>query len=281
MRIRSILFSFVAVAVVGCTDPVDTKGTEDDANPALDGKLDSQRKPTDHGNITSGVAVQDSLVQSAKYHAWEFDLTGPADISFDTSKVANGKDVDTVMYLYKQAASGSWGAYLARNDDAGASVFSSLDRNAGAGHYRVLIKGFKTTTYGDFQLSYACSGAGCPVVCGLGGTFYDLRNDPRFAFAPAKVLTAASTISALQGKQVIRAMHASTHTDVTTAAEAFASADQGEINEYAIESNVTGKTYTAMEYGAGDNSYGAIFAAGSTTVVAEIHDGDFYDCTVQ
>lgn len=280
MRIRSILFSFVTLAAVGCADPIDTKGAEDDANLAQDGKLDSQRKPTDHGAINSGNTVQDALVSGARYHAWEFDLTGPADISLDTSKAPNGPEVDTVMYLYKQQANGNWGSYVARNDDAGSSVFSSLDRNAGAGHYRVLVKGYKTTTYGAFQLTYSCSGAGCVAVCALGDSFYGLRNDPRFTVSPAKVLTAASTLSALQKAQVIRAMHASTHTDVTTAAEAFAAADQGEINEYPIKNVATGAQYTAMEYGAGDNSYGAIFVAGTSTVATEIHDGDFYECTV-
>ncbi len=280
MRIRSILFSFVAVAAVGCADPIDPKGAEDDADLALDGKLDSQRKPTDHGAISSGSTVQESLVSSARYHAWEFDLVGPADISFDTSRAPNGAEVDTVMYLYKQQANGNWGSYVARNDDAGDSLFSSLDRNAGAGRYRVLVKGYKTSTYGAFQLSYTCSGAGCYAVCGLGGSFYELRNDPRFTVSPATVLTAASTLTALQQAQVVRAMQASTHTDVTTAAAAFAAADQGEINEYPIKEVATGRLYIAMEYGAGDNSYGAIFEAGTSTVATEIHDGDFYECTV-
>lgn len=281
MRNCWILFSFIAAATMGCADPVDTKGAEDDAAPLLDGKLDSQRKPTDHGAITSGAPVVQTLSAGARFHAWEFDLTGAADVSFDTARAPGGGDVDTVLYLYKQQANGNWGSYVARNDDAGDSVFSSLDRNAGAGHYRVLVKGYNTSTYGDFQLAYSCTGAGCPFVCGLGTSFYELRQDARFTVGAPLVATAATSITALQGQQAVRAMHASTHTDVTTASQAFAAADQGEINFYPVTEKATGRAFTAVEYGAGDNSYGAIFKAGTTTVATEIHDGDFYSCTVQ
>ena len=34
------------------------------------------------------------------------------------------------------------------------------------------------------------------------------------------------------------------------------------------------------DYGAGDNVYGAIYTAGTTTLAAEIHDGDFYACSL-
>lgn len=38
------------------------------------------------------------------------------------------------------------------------------------------------------------------------------------------------------------------------------------------------RRFTVYEYGVGDNSYGAFFSAGSTELVAAIHDGDLLDC---
>ena len=40
----------------------------------------------------------------------------------------------------------------------------------------------------------------------------------------------------------------------------------------------TGTTVRAFEYGAGDNSYGAIYKAGTTTRFATIVDLTYYDC---
>lgn len=40
----------------------------------------------------------------------------------------------------------------------------------------------------------------------------------------------------------------------------------------------TGTTVRAFEYGAGDNSYGAIFKGGTTERLASIVDLTYYDC---
>lgn len=56
--------------------------------------------------------------------AWTFSLSADATISLATGRaLANGRDLDTVMYQYQQNASGTWGRYIERNEDA-----SSQDR---------------------------------------------------------------------------------------------------------------------------------------------------------
>jgi hypothetical protein len=63
---------------------------------------------------------------------------------------------------------------------------------------------------------------------------------------------------------------------VSTVAGAFASVDQGEVNIVSLVHTASGRRFTAFEFGAGDNSYGAIFTDGTTQLTAAIHDGDLY-----
>jgi hypothetical protein len=286
LLVRAVMrtFALLVCALVGCADLADAgKGPEDDVPGDLDGKADSQRTPTDLGAIASGQTVTASLSSSARYLAWEFDVAGDADLSLDTSRPAHAATIDTVMYLYKQSASGTWGSYIARNDDAAGSVYSTIDKHVGAGRYRVLVKAYTTTTYGKLALSYTCSGAGCTAApsCAFGASFGEI--DPAAFTVGAPVhLTAASipALGALAQQQIISAMHASTHTDVATIADAFAAADQGEIDQYAIDDLAAVRRFTAFEYGAGDNPYGRIFAFGSTAIASDIHDGDLLPCNV-
>lgn len=87
-------------------------------------------------------------------------------------------------------------------------------------------------------------------------------------------ITSASTVDALLSKQLIAACHQSSYTDVKTLADAFEAVDQGEFVVRQVKDKKTGETYTAVDYGAGDNTYGAIFKAGSSKPIVGIHDGD-------
>ena len=80
-----------------------------------------------------------------------------------------------------------------------------------------------------------------------------------------------------QAEQIIEAVRQSSH-EPTTVEEAFAAVDQNEINLTELWDASARRAFTAYEYGAGDNSYGAIFAQGTTTIAARIGDGDLYDC---
>jgi hypothetical protein len=67
---------------------------------------------------------------------------------------------------------------------------------------------------------------------------------------------------------------------VTTAAEALARVDQQEIVRLDLWDATARRGFTALEYRVGDNSYGSIFAHGTTAAVADIHDGDLLACAV-
>lgn len=273
------------LAAGGCAPPMaEDKGLEEDV--PLDGKLDSFRSPTDHGSIGFDAPVTAELTTDAGFHAWTFDLTAPASLTLRTGpETVDGRTVDTVMYLYREGERG-FGRALTSNDDAGGTLFSAISRQLEAGHYRVLVKGYSQLTRGHFSLTASCEGEGCapPYVsaCLFGDTFYELRMAERPASTFERQLDASAIpeLSALQRAQIVLAVQQSAHRDVMTVEEAFDRVDQGQVRQLELFDAPGARSFTAFEYGAGDNSYGAIFAARSETIVASIHDGDLYDCSV-
>ncbi|MBL8916217.1 MAG: hypothetical protein JNM17_36290 [Archangium sp.] len=92
-----------------------------------------------------------------------------------------------------------------------------------------------------------------------------------------KDLTASSSgIDATLARQIITACHQSSYTDVKTLKDAFEAVDQGEIVVRDFKDKKTGQLYTVIDYGAGDNTYGAIYKKGSATPLKSIQDGDIY-----
>jgi hypothetical protein len=275
MRLASAFLPFLLLAACA-TDT--SKGPEEDV-PA-DGKLDSFQAPTDHGSIDFGAAQTGKLSSTAKYHAWTFALATTADIHAFTSRTPHYAGVDTVLYLYKKTSTGSWGSYIARNDDDGTSEWSSIDRTLAAGQYRVLVKGYSSTTTGRFQLTVACTGAGCSAPCLFGTTLGDFNGNADWTVGTQQRLYTPAGLSALDDQRIVLAMHESVHTDVMTVDDAFAAADQNEIDIQTLTHNADGRTFTIVDYGAGDNTYGAIFTDPTANIATAIHDSDFYRCSV-
>jgi hypothetical protein len=276
---------FVAIASVGCVGAGDGKGEEEEL--LDDTKDDSQRKPTDHGAIAFDTPELSALTATERYHAWTFELSGDASVTMTTSYAVKGqRKTDTVLYLYKEGANG-WGSYIARNDDYQDKVYSQLVRELGAGRYRVLVKGHLASTLGKFRITVGCAGDGCKQVdqnaCVFGETYGDIESAAALEKINELVLTAANldTLSAADQQKVVLAVQQSSHTDVTTPQEALSRVDQQEINVTFLLEPLARRSFMAFEYGAGDNSYGAIFERSSGDMVTSIHDGDLLNCTVQ
>jgi len=281
----SLGFAFGAASTTACLDDAD-KGAEDDALGDIDvAKDDSFAQPITHGTVGYGVPANSALTRTARFHAWEFDVLLPG--STPTAllvgpQAENDPAVDTVLYLYKQQANGRWGSYIARNDDAGGEVWSALSKTLTNGRYRIIVKGYTATTYGKFSVLLSCKRPGCTPpepTCAFGDTFAGLDRQ-RFAYGPSQALTSAVGLDDLTRAQIVRALQASSHTDVTTAEQAFQRADGGVINRLELRDWFAVRRYFAYEYGAGDNSYGAIFDERDLEPAAEIHDGDIAACQV-
>jgi len=259
---------------------------EEEALPEDDGAADTQRTPTDHGVIGFAAPAASELTTAARYHAWEFALSGPASIdAFTTYAIRGQRKTDTVLYLYKQQPGGGFGAYIARNDDHDGKVYSRITRSLEAGTYRVLVKGYAPTTLGKFKVEVDCAGAGCvaapaPDACVFGSTYGELDAQAAVVVSPRPVWTAATVPSAPERARPPGAGPASAPPRRPPPGGAFARVDQGEINAVFLYEPAAARTFVALEYGAGDNSYGAFFAGRTATLVARIHDGDLEACTV-
>ena len=147
----------------------------------------------------------------------------------------------------------------------------------------MLVKDYLRSIRGKFGIAVDCDGAGCapaPGGCVFGDSYNDIMDNPRLVPNYAKVTTPVG-LSELDKQRVILAVQQSSHTDVTTVEEAFERVDQHELNFVRIYEPEAARTYTAIEYGAGDNSYGAIFYWDTTELVSSIHDGDLEGCSVE
>ncbi len=114
--------------------------------------------------------------------------------------------------------------------------------------------------------------------CAFGMRFRDIELLTNNAVIRTFTLSAADagTLSPLEQSQVLLAVQQSAYSDVTSVSEAFASVDGGIINVIELFELGNAKPFTVYEFGAGDNSFGAIFEHGTTTLTVRINDGDFY-----
>lgn len=112
--------------------------------------------------------------------------------------------------------------------------------------------------------------------CVLGTTWYELRRSPWITIVATQRLDATTALTAAEQVRVVRAVHASSHDDVTTSAEAFARVDEQVIDRYELADVSNDRRLTAYIYGAGDNTYGAVFDARDGAI--QVHDGDFVGC---
>lgn len=276
-------YALVFVLATGCLDG-GGKGEESDLD-VVDGKADSFRKPTQHGVIPFDTEMASAITDTEQFHAWTFTLTGDAQVDLTTSYAVRGqRRTDTVLYLYRHDGT-SWGRYIARNDDYGDTTYSKLVKQLGAGEYRALVKGYAETTRGKFKLTVGCTGDGCtapvdPDACLFGDTYWELPEQTHLQLSTRLKVTPANldTLSAQNQQRLVRAVHESSHTDVTTPAEALSRVDQQELNLTRIWDLDGRRVFLAFEYGAGDNSYGAIFNDTTDARASSIHDGDLYNC---
>ena len=276
-----------SVTLLSCV--TDDRGEEFDP-PTAAGKDDSQRRPTDHGTLEFGAAQIETISTEAGFHAWQFELTGDAQIDAWTTYAALGqRRVDTVMYLYQQRPGvngepSTWGPYLARNDNDGSRTYSRIKRTLGAGRYRLLVKGYAATTRGRFAIELGCSGNGCVAAqraCVFGDSYQAAFTIPGLIAQNTTVLRAtdAAQLSEADKTRIVQAVQQSSHTDVTTWQQALARVDGGEINRTFFVDQAARRMFVAYEYGAGDNSYGAFFNHHSGALISSIHDGDLQGCT--
>ncbi|HEX5655644.1 MAG TPA: hypothetical protein VFX59_00545 [Polyangiales bacterium] len=271
---RSII-PFIALALAHCGD-----GGED-SEEVLALRAPPARA-SDHGPIELGSSMETELSRAQAVHTWQLTLPAEAAVTLRTeASVAaqpGDRELDTVLVL--QRIVDGQPRWLAQNDDVGRSRYSRIVRTLPAGSYQAQVHGYSSNVRGRFAFVTACVGAGCPLPepgCFFGDTFSDLRSHATLRVASETWITTSAQLSELERTQVIVAVQQSSHTDVTTIEQALAVVDQQMVRRMELH-DPGGSVYLAFEYGAGDNSYGAIFASGFPSVLASIHDGDLLAC---
>jgi hypothetical protein len=118
--------------------------------------------------------------------------------------------------------------------------------------------------------------------CALGTTYRALLSDPRFEVLSSATLDlqSAAALSDSEQTQLLQAARVA-YDDAGDLASAFASVDGNRINRLVLNQIDTGRHLAAYEYGAGDNSYGAVFGAADLTLLARIEDGAFQACALR
>jgi len=155
----------VALALVGfggCAAATLDKDSGAEDAPPIDGKADGFRNPTEHGQLRLGnTASQAEITEGERFHAWNFSLSGDAQVTLTVG--SRDRNLDTVAYLYhRTSATETWGRYIERNDDADDTTLqSAITSDLGEGDYRVIVKGYKDKHRGAFSLGGECDGAGC------------------------------------------------------------------------------------------------------------------------
>lgn len=115
------------------------------------------------------------------------------------------------------------------------------------------------------------------ATCVFGTTYRDVFTSEAIVVIGERRLHDGDPLEPGQAEQIVEAVRQSSH-EPATVEEAFAAVDQGEVVFTELWDASARRAFTAYEYGAGDSSYGAIFAQGTTTIAASIGDGDLYDC---
>jgi hypothetical protein len=277
MKLRALaFFGFAAIASVACVAPTEA-GEEVGTDEAA---YDTFRAPTQHGELELGLESGGTFTADERFHAFDFEIQSNSNVRLYTAPAANkGPLVDTVIYLYRQGPAG-FGASIASSDNARSTAWSEIRRTLSPGSYRLLVKGKTTSTRGAFRVAFECPECLGTSSCVFGPSFYNVRRGRTVTVEKERAIDHASQLSALEKKQVVNALHASAHTDVTTATQALARVDGNEINLLHLWDPSNAKAYLAVEYGAGDNSYGRIYAPGSAVPVATIQDGDITGCAL-
>lgn len=294
--LQSLALLLSLAGVSACASDVSSLEKDgDEVDAPVDGKLDGV-SITDHGafafdSLSDGgrnsmqASVDVTLSSSERSHAWTFTLDGNAEISLETSHWAgltNEKEVDTVIYLYKRTASGTWGRYVARNDDKNDStVYSAIDRSLDAGEYRVVVKGYSARTRGSVKLEALCEGAGCMRAASgheyCGQELSDVENNEVLLpdESPAGI-RATSRPNAERQAQIIRAVtqrirSARPITDWHT------TLDMVDANSLAWQPYTVAATQESLiliSFTKGDNLYGTFFRGDTTEVFAHLEDDE-------
>lgn len=157
------------------------------------------------------------------------------------------------------------------NDPAKRDQYLGIDFGAGDSTYGAIFRTYSSDAVfgihdGEVAEPRAASGLN------LSDDWYDLKD--RSEILGTETITDVSNLDALLAEQLVAATHQSTYTHVNSPAEALEAVDDGGFLVTRFKDAETGKNFIGIDYGAGDNTYGAIFEEGSKQPLFGINDGE-------
>jgi hypothetical protein len=164
-------------------------------------------------------------------------------------------------------------------DEAGARAFVAFEYGSGDNSYGAIFAYNSTQIVSQIHDGdlYECTAAA--QTCALGGDWYTTRNSGAFTVTGTRVVTTAGQLTGVDATNALAAIRVA-YTDATSVADGLTRVDERKLNVVDLRQTATGTMIRAYEYGAGDNSYGAIYRAGTSQLVSTIVDLTYYDCAL-
>ncbi|MEL6178695.1 MAG: proprotein convertase P-domain-containing protein [Myxococcota bacterium] len=236
-----------------------------------------------------------TISHDLEYHGFELEVRPGAQVTIEVTQRGTTRRIDPTLYVFgpKKEVNGYGDWAVAFDDDSGWGLYPRLRDMVfeEGGSYLIVVGTYNGRGRGNYRLRAVCTGDACaPEVkpadpldgaCVFGDTYGDLRHKPTGAVEriSARTLTITSELTALEREQIVRAVQRTVDNNVSTVEEAFDGVDAGVVNQTELWDASARRAFVVYEVGAGDNSFGAFFEAGTTTAVADIVDGELVDCT--
>lgn len=283
------------IALTACGDPQEQQPKGEPAqSPSLSlGKADHALTLKPQGVLGFGPdrAVTSDFVGAGQLHTYELSAGANAELALEVTQRGSSRGLDTVLYVFgPRDEDGQYPpSIIAYDDDRGWGALSRIRplTLTEQGTYLVIVGTFSGRQRGRYRLEATCLGASCepmtpttPSRCVFGEQYRGLfgAHPDVIPTAQRKILT-SSALTELERQQLIAAV-ATTYDEVTTLAQALDVVDNQEVNQTQLWDASNRRAYIAYEFGAGDNSYGAILNAADTTIVAKIQDGELNQCAI-
>ena len=284
------LLCSLALTACGGAEPEGDKGDAAPAPSLTGGKADSTDGILFKGSLEVGdeAALADTFDGDGAFHAYEIELAGGEPVTIEVSQKGSSRGLDTVLYLLgPRRSSGAYDTIIGFDDDEGWGLLSRLEdfTPEETGNYLAIVGTYDGSQSGNYRLRAVCDGGACipggndPLAdtCVFGESYHALFGSEAVAVTSSREIGITSAVTELERRQVLAAV-ATTYEEVTTYEEAVEIVDASVINQVHVWDASARRAFTAYEFGAGDNSYGAILDADGVGVRALIQDGDLYEC---
>lgn len=286
MKILKLTSLSIATALsLACGESETTK--PEAALPNLvDGKADASSVAI-KGVLEFGpeTAIGNRIPEPLKFDAYEIEMAEGGIATLEVSQKGTSRGFDSLLFLYgPKDAQGGFGELVARDDDSGWGPLSRIKnfKVPQTGTYMLVVGTYEGS--GFYRVLATCESGDCVPAptngeCVFGSSYGDLvRGTPSTSIVQKREVTGPGELTQAQSSQLVDSLVNAGFDDVDSVEKAFQTVDAGRVNVLQVWDASSRRAFEVFEYGLGDTSVGAIYAAGTLNKVAVISDLDIYDC---